>query len=82
MVADFYLLLLFVVLFIFSIIGVGLSLLIPENDAPDRPPAGRRIEPAAAVVVRAPSCLYRAQTGRREHFADAQGGHRNRMRKI
>jgi hypothetical protein len=82
MAADFYLLLLFAVLFIFSIIGLGLSLLVPENDAPDQPSVARRTEPAVAVAVRAPCCRYRTQTGRRGHFADAPAGHRNRVQKI
>lgn len=80
--ADFYLLLLFAVLFTFFIIGLELSLLDSENDTSDQPFVARRTEPAVAVVVRAPCCRYRTQTGRRGHFAGTPGGHRNRVEKI
>jgi hypothetical protein len=80
--ADFYLLLLFATLFVFSLVGLGLALLVPGSDAPDRPAAVRRTEPAAALMVRAPCCRYRTQTARREHSYDLAEGQRNRMKKI
>lgn len=80
--ADIYLLLLFATLFVFSLVGLGLALLIPRSDAQDRPTVVRRTEPAAAVIVRAPCCRYRTQTGRREHSYDFVEGHRNRIKKI
>jgi hypothetical protein len=80
--ANLYLLLFFAAMIVLSLVGLGLSFLIPGDDVPDRPSVVRRTEPAATVVVMAPSCRYRAHTGRREHFPDAAGGQRSRMNKI
>jgi hypothetical protein len=81
--ANLYLLLFFVAMIVLCLVGLGLSFLIPADDDTDPPSVVRRMEPAATtVVVRAPSCRYRAHTGRREHFPDAAGGQRSRMNKI
>ncbi|CAB3776865.1 hypothetical protein LMG28614_00300 [Paraburkholderia ultramafica] len=79
--ANLYLLLFFVAMIVLSLVGLGLSFLIPGDDVADRPSVVRRSEPAATVVVRAPSCRYRVHAGRREHFPDAAGGQRSRMNK-
>jgi hypothetical protein len=79
---NYYLLFLFIAMIVFSLIGLGLSFLIPDDDATDRPSVVRRAEPAATLLARAPSCRYRAQTGRRGHFPDAAVGQRSRMKKI
>lgn len=81
--ANIYLLLFFAALFVLSLVGVGLTLLIPEREASGRPAVVRRIEPAAEFAVRASCCRYRVETDWRDHFYnEVAHGHRNRMRRI
>lgn len=80
--ANFYLLLFFAAMIVFFLLGLGLSLLIPGDDVAEQPPVVRRNEPAAPVAIRAPSCRYREHSGRREHFPDAAGVQRSRLKKI
>ncbi|MBK3786622.1 hypothetical protein IQ288_19795 [Burkholderia sp. R-69980] len=80
--ANFYWLLFLVELLVLFLVGLGLALLIPEKDVPDRSTVVRRAESVAVVVVSAPSCAHRGQTGRREHFPGAARGQRSRMKRI
>ena len=80
--ANFYLLLFFCAMFVLSMIGLGLTLLLPEDDTPNQLPVVRRHERTTPAMGNVPSCRYRGQTGRRDHFSDGAGVQRSRLNKI
>lgn len=80
--ANFHLLLFFCAMLVLSMVGLGLTVLLPDDVNPNQLSVVRRDEWATPVTVNAPSCRYRGQTGRREHLIYGAGMQRGRLNKI
>jgi hypothetical protein len=81
--ANVYLLIFFGAMLVLSVLGLGLTLLVDEDEVPEPLQAVRRDKPVVVVaaMANAPSCRYRKSRWR-EHLPDGAAAQRSRLNRI